>query len=694
MASSPLPSSPPHPASTPLTPTTDPTPATTTPAPLQLRAYQEECIRAVLEHVSLGERRLGISLATGSGKTVIFTQLIERLTHPTRPTTATQTLILVHRKELVEQAASHCRRHYPHLTVEIEMATAHASGTADITVASIMSVVSGERIGKFDRERFKLVLIDECHHAVSKGYLKCLEHFGLAEARGGAAGVGVGGFGADTPVLVGVSATMSRFDGLKLGKVLDRIVYHKDYMDMIADNWLSPCKFTTAQTHVDLSDVRDAGTGDFNLSDLEHAINTKETNNVTVRSWLQKASNPDDRRSTIVFCVNIQHVNDLCDTFRAHGIDARPITSNTLLQVRRERLEEFRAGKYPVLVNCGVFTEGTDIPNIDCVLLARPTKSRNLLVQMIGRGMRLFAGKTDCHIIDMVGVLKRGIATVPTLFGLDPDELIDELSPEQLKRLKEKREREAEKRQQELQLRRQREEEAAAAAREAAGVHFTDYGNVFDLLKDARESNHIRRLSQYAWVTISAGKHVLPLKGGHYLKILREKDGLGRVGTFILIEHTKLPPELTGAKTFLSNKRVVMECADSLADIIQGADTLAGKRQARNILLHNAPWRKRPASESQISFLEKFKDKYTIPDGLTTGQAGDIITKLRHGSLTELEKRKKQQQRVWLKDEKDRARDEKAQLKARMREEAREQRLRTKEEKLRRMEEVKVGRLL
>ena len=78
-----------------------------------------------------------------------------------------------------------------------------------------------------------------------------------------------------------------------------------------------------------------------------------------------------------------------------------------------------------MLVNCGVFTEGTDIPNIDCVLLARPTKSRNLLVQMIGRGMRLHPGKINCHIIDMIGSIERGIVTVPTLMGLDPDEILD-----------------------------------------------------------------------------------------------------------------------------------------------------------------------------------------------------------------------------------------------------------------------------
>lgn len=157
---------------------------------------------------------MGISLATGSGKTVIFTELIERIKHPTSPD-ATQTLILVHRRELVEQAARHCRLHYPEKRVDIEMSTSLATGGADITIASIQSITSGSRIEKFDARKFKLVLIDECHHAVSKSYLDCLDHFGILEVT------------EESPILVGVTATMARFDGLKLGKVLDHIVYHR-----------------------------------------------------------------------------------------------------------------------------------------------------------------------------------------------------------------------------------------------------------------------------------------------------------------------------------------------------------------------------------------------------------------------------------------------------------------------------------
>ena len=199
---------------------------------ITLRHYQEECIQSVLSYLEKGQKRLGISLATGSGKTVcqylhlctsrlifkqvIFTQLISRI----RPNDdATQTLILAHRRELVEQAARHCILAYPTKTIDVEMGSSHASGTADITVASVQSITSGDRILKFDPYRYKLVLVDEAHHIVSAQYLEVLDHFGLRRPADWAS--------SPAPILVGVSATFSRFDGKRLGSVIDYIVYHR-----------------------------------------------------------------------------------------------------------------------------------------------------------------------------------------------------------------------------------------------------------------------------------------------------------------------------------------------------------------------------------------------------------------------------------------------------------------------------------
>jgi ATP-dependent helicase IRC3 len=181
---------------------------------IQLRPYQEESITSVLTSLSQGARRLGLSLATGSGKTVIFSHLIDRVPPPTPK--ATQTLVLAHRRELVEQAARHVRQLYPHKTVDVEMADQHATGVAEITVASVQSITSGERLLKYDPAKFKLVLVDEAHHIAAPTYLSVLKHFNLMEKD------------AKThTALVGVSATFSRADGLSLGAAIDHIVYHK-----------------------------------------------------------------------------------------------------------------------------------------------------------------------------------------------------------------------------------------------------------------------------------------------------------------------------------------------------------------------------------------------------------------------------------------------------------------------------------
>jgi ATP-dependent helicase IRC3 len=243
----------------------------------------------------------------------------------------------------VEQAARHCSNAYPNKTVEVEMGSMHTSGTADITIASVQSLTSGDRISKFDPKRFKLVLVDEAHHIVAPGYLKILDYFGLSKLE------------SHSPALVGVSATLSRFDGLRLGAAIDHIVYHKDYIDMIGEKWLSDLIFTTVESTADISKVKRGATGDFQPGDLSQAVNKDHINEITVRTWFAKANG---RKSTLVFCVDLAHVAGLTKFFRAHGVDARFVTGDTPKAQRSAILDSFRAGEFPVLLNCGVFTEG------------------------------------------------------------------------------------------------------------------------------------------------------------------------------------------------------------------------------------------------------------------------------------------------------------------------------------------------
>ena len=547
---------------------------------------------------------------------VIFTQLIARI--PPHRQGAEQTLILVHRRELVEQAARHCSMAYPSKSIEIEMASNHASGNADITVASVQSITSGDRMEKFDPSRFKLILVDEAHHIVAPKYMEALEYFRLSPPD------------VSSPALVGVSATMSRFDGVKLGAALDHIVYHKDYVDMIGEKWLSQVIFTTVQSQANLSKVASSSTGDFLVGQLSKAVNNPETNEITVRAWLAKARN---RKSTIVFCVDVAHIIALTAAFRRHGIDARYVTGTTKKTSRSEKLEAFRNGEFPVLINCGVFTEGTDIPNIDCVILARPTKSRNLLVQMIGRGMRLHPGKENCHILDMVASLETGIVTTPTLFGLDPSELVENAGVAEMATLKAQKQKERGMVQDTLQSRSANTSAEPLSQKLDRTVTFTDYDSVHDLIEDTSGERHIRAISPLAWVQVQEDKYVLSTQSGDFLTIeafsSASSDGFK-------VRHT---PRNSGETAERSSKAPFLrprEIASTglFADAVHAADTFANKMFEWIFISKNQEWRKRPASESQIAFLNRFRDAahQLTPETVTKGQAGDMITKIKHGA--------------------------------------------------------------
>ncbi|KAK1456833.1 hypothetical protein CMEL01_16190 [Colletotrichum melonis] len=616
---------------------------------IQLRDYQEECIQSVLQSLKDGHKRLGISLATGSGKTVIFTQLIERI--QPRETIATQTLILAHRRELVEQAARHCTNAYPDSTVEIEMGSMHASGAADITIASLQSLTSGDRLNKFDPKRFKLVLVDEAHHIVAPGYMRVLRHFGLDSKK------------MDSPSLVGVSATFSRFDGLKLGAAIDQIVYHKDYVDMIGDKWLSAVMFTTVESTADLSRVKNGANGDFQQGELSRAVNTDQINEITVRSWLAKAS---DRKSTLVFCVDLAHVAGLTQTFRKHGYDARFVTGDTHKVERAEILEEFRNRKFPVLVNCGVFTEGTDIPNIDCIILARPTRSHNLLVQMIGRGMRLHKGKSDCHVIDMVSSLQTGIITTPTLFGLDPSELVSEATTADMEKIKDRKE--AEKLRQDQAY---SNTPALQSTTPTRSVTFTDYDSVFDLIEDTSGEQHIRAISQYAWVQVGQDKYVLCAPNGSYIRLFKagaqtktSDDESKEQLLWQAVEIRSLPPGV--AKSPYSAPRELLQAA-TFADAVHGSDNYVSNSETypHTFVQRWQRWRKGPPTQGQLDFLNKLrlKEEPLTADDVDKGKATDMITKIKHGAKGRFASLKTEKRRV------QRSHDKKAQLEARTRQE-------------------------
>ncbi|KAL7273355.1 putative ATP-dependent helicase IRC3 [Rhizina undulata] len=640
------------------------------PEKLTLRPYQRQCIEAVLKSMEEGYRRLGISLATGSGKTVIFTDLISKVHHPTNKL-ARQTMIIVHKVELVEQAAAHCKAVYPYMTVELEMASSHASGNAHITVASVQSLVSNDRFTKFDPKKFKLILLDECHHAVAPSYLRVLDHFGVLDPVPEAK---------DTPYIVGVSATMFRPDNARLSKVMDYIVYHRDFTEMMHSNWLAPIKLTTIKADFNLFGVQSRG-GDFNVEELSIRVNTDKANDTIVRAWFEKAKR---RKSTLVFCVDIAHVHNLTAKFRDYGIDAKPITYMTVPEERQARLRAFRNGKIKVLVNCGVFTEGVDIPNIDCVVLARPTKSLNLVIQMIGRGLRLHPGKEDCYILDMVGShVEKGIFTVPTLFGLDPNAVETDATIEDME--------EQSKEQDDLQKQKAIRDLNVSVQPlgpmkkgiKAKDVIYEDY-NLFDLIGNHNHEKDIRSLSKFAWVKVDFEKYVLTHKSRNgFIELSRNGNGMYQVN-----EIMRLPPQLARdvpAGSTIKPLSVTSEI-NSFADALREADMHAQKIFLESDIETNAAWRSSPATEQQINIVRKFKSEYEKEwlDKLTQGKASDIIVKMRHGPAKEWQRHKREKKLM--------EREMKEEERLLQQEERRLEKERREEELLKRRE-VRVGKL-
>ncbi|KIJ38480.1 hypothetical protein M422DRAFT_33262 [Sphaerobolus stellatus SS14] len=609
--------------------------------PIVLRPYQESCLQACVEAFDDGIRRIGVSLPTGSGKTTVFVSLISRLP-PRGHKEANRALIIVNSIELARQSAAQVERMFPHLSVEIEQGMKHkATGKADVTIATYQTLLQSQRLAKFDSSYLKAIVVDEAHHAAAPSYRRILGHFNSAISPEITIPPSPEEELMSIPV-IGFSATFGRHDGISLGSVFQKIVYHRDFLEMIKEQWLCDVRFTAVQARLNLSEVTvNTRTGDFSATSLAHVINTDTVNKLVVQSWLDRAA---DRKSTLVFCVNLAHVRDLTNEFRSAGIDARYLHSGTHVAERKALLHAFRAGLFPVLVNCAILTEGADIPNIDCVVVARPTRSRNVFAQMIGRGMRLSpeTGKTDCRIVDFVDSRSRvsGIVSVPTLFGLDID---DTLEDETIKSLEEKAVRIADAPVSGFRTSRMPEPES---------VTYVDYENPFALVHEASGSPHIRKLSSNAWVACGGEVYVLEcLRKGHIrIEHLPDNDPSKGQPTFQAHFTATIFPEMASGPAAKAPKPALFRrsrkilTASSLADAVRGCDTYAKEQVMYGTLalsmLRSAKWRKTPATPGQIDFIKKrwlkareeTELKDTKFDNLTKGEAANIISRLKHGA--------------------------------------------------------------
>jgi superfamily II DNA or RNA helicase len=360
------------------------------------RPYQQEAIDAICQSMLLGDVRQSLLVCpTGGGKTHIFAQL--------PPLFGSPVLIMAHRLELLDQAAAKLRSANPDLRVDIEQGALRAHPDADVVIASVQTFVSEKRRARF-RQKFSLVIVDEAHRCAEEGsYDKILTDLGCFDGTG--------------PALLGCTATPFRSDGKSLGKFFKTVVHETRLLDLIDQGFLVPIRAYSAKTTTSLAGVGSRA-GDFIESELSDAINTDKRNVEIVRAWKELAAG---RRSTLVFCADKAHATNLNAAFRAADVGSEVVFGDTQKDERRERFARFVAGAFPVLLGVGVFTEGTDLPPVDTILLARPSKSRVFVTQAIGRGARLSpaTGKTDAVVIDMMDATAgHNLATAASLFDL------------------------------------------------------------------------------------------------------------------------------------------------------------------------------------------------------------------------------------------------------------------------------------
>ena len=352
---------------------------------MDLRPYQRECVDAIC--VRLRENRSTVAvLATGLGKTVVFSECVRLgLMMPRR-----RALILAHREELVMQAADKVRA-VTGVEPAIEMADHRAIedgfNRAPVVVSSIQTMNAGRgdqrRMHRFRNDHPWFVVVDECHHAPSGSYKAVINHF----------------MRADASRLLGVTATPDRLDKRALAQVFETVAYTYDVADGIRDGWLVPVRQRFVQCdNLDLSSARKTG-GDFQLNDLEEALER------SLQEMVLPMVEIAGERRTLVFAATVKHAERVAEIINRPGVGKAPaciVHGGTPKDIRRQMFREYSEGKYQYLVNVGVATEGWDDPALDrrgvqIVAMMRPTQSRALYSQMLGRGTRTLPGTLEGH---------------------------------------------------------------------------------------------------------------------------------------------------------------------------------------------------------------------------------------------------------------------------------------------------------
>ena len=559
---------------------------------MQDRPYQTKFGNDVTEAYDAGIRRMLASSATGTGKTVMFSQLYEKL----KSRLPGQMLVLAHREELIDQNIAKMRLVNPTLRVDKEMAEHKADPSqADVVIASVATLgrKGTKRVEKYNWERVSKVIVDEAHHSTADSYRNIFALTRSLEPT-------------SNGLLLGLTATPQRSDGKALAEIYEKVVFVYSIRDAISDGWLVDVRGFRVRTDTDLSGV-EKSRGDFAAEQLADAVNTPERNNRVVKAWFDRG----EGRQTVVFCAGIAHAQELAKSFREAGIASEAVWGDD--QERAAKLQAHRDKEITIVCNCGVLVEGYDDWRIGCVVLARPTQSSVLFTQMVGRGTRLQEGtgnlksalrhgleleeglKTDCIVIDVVDNSSRhSLITLPTLMGL-PGTL--DIQGKGMVAAA---------------------EEIEAAQAEHPSIDFTKLELLSNMKQFIEQINmfevrfppEVEENSELTWYRAAGGGYRIAIPkaaGGGYAKISQN-----------MLDKWEIEGDL-GGRTF-HGTGAAMEGA------FKKCDELIRERcpEILNIISRKATWHDKKASAQQMSLLAKLYKGRKFPE-LTKGMASRLI---------------------------------------------------------------------
>ncbi len=531
-----------------------------------LREYQQISIERILasyEQNNAGSELL--VLPCSAGKTVIFSQVIHRLAEKHD----TNAMVVAHRDELLDQAADKYRMVKPDAVIG-KVGSGQYQYGGEVTVAGIMTIARPNHLKQlralYGTGKGLLLIIDEAHHSMAQSYQDVLETL------------------PDAFVLM-VTATPDRLDGKPLldGKTP---LFEASIIDLATHNppYLTDMRAIPIQTDINLDDLHTQA-GDFKVDELEAAVDTPARNRLIVQKYQQYASG----RRAACFAVTVEHAEHLTAAFKETGIPSAVVVGDTSLEARKYIYKAFRDGSIRVLTTVNVLSEGWDEPLCDCIIMARPTQSRALFIQAIGRGLRLAPDKKDCIILDITdNCFKHRLEplSLSKVLGkkLNPEESLLE-----------------------------------ALEREKEEIGNKTESSVVRKLKEQRNKDvELNLLAKLTWQAKPDGKFVLELDSGDRIALTPDESGSGNYRVL-----AKLFP---GSQAQVWSDYLPLDWAQAQAE--KKARILLSQPNGYKLVDRTLPWRNDSATEVQLEKLAKYQARFNLkydPVTVTKGEASDLL---------------------------------------------------------------------